>query len=160
MLGFRQNVTSAHWLHRRETWLVPGTALSVWCHAIILPGGSNEPRARIEDKSLKTSRAPAIAGILFSLLFITSHLLIRNSSPADPLGSATQVVNHSQTLFCALNLMPIYRHRLLMVHRRGPRPLGEAGRRFFLPPSPPGAGCNILRCSMPQEHLEEGSCWS
>jgi hypothetical protein len=88
MLGFRQNVTSAQWLHRRETWLVPGTAVSVWCHAIILPGGGNEPRAHIEAKNLKTPRAAAIAGILFSLLFITSHLLIKNSSPPirwDPL---------------------------------------------------------------------------
>ena len=35
---------------------------------------------------IKTPRAAATAGILFSLLLVTSMLLIRSSIPANPLG--------------------------------------------------------------------------
>jgi hypothetical protein len=104
-------------------------------------------------------RAAAIAGILFSLLFITSELLIRNSIPANPLGSATQIVNHSQTLFRALNLMPFTGIAFLWFIAVVRDRLGKLEDRF-LPPSSSGPSCYILRCSMPQEHLEEGSCWS
>jgi len=56
--------------------------------------------------NLKTPRAAAIAGIVFSMLFITSQLLIRSSIPANPLGSATEIVSHSKTISRALNLVP------------------------------------------------------
>jgi len=55
---------------------------------------------------LKTPRAAAIAGIIFSVLLITSQLVVRNSIPANPLGPATDVVSHSRALSRALNLMP------------------------------------------------------
>jgi hypothetical protein len=57
-------------------------------------------------KSLKTPRAAAIAGIIFSVLFIIGELLIRSSIPANPLGSATEVINHSKNIARALNLVP------------------------------------------------------
>jgi hypothetical protein len=58
------------------------------------------------DRGLKTPRAAAIAGIIFSVLLATSELLIRSSIPANPLGSATELVNHSKNVARALNLVP------------------------------------------------------
>ena len=60
----------------------------------------------LKDQNLKTPRAAAIAGILFSVLFTTSHLLIRSSIPADPLGSAVDIVNQSKAISVALDLAP------------------------------------------------------
>jgi hypothetical protein len=57
-------------------------------------------------KTLKTPRAAAIAGIIFSVLFIIGQLLIRSSIPANPLSSAADIVNHSQKISRALNLVP------------------------------------------------------
>jgi hypothetical protein len=57
-------------------------------------------------KSLKTPRAAAVAGIIFSVLFIIGELLIRSSIPANPLSSAADLVNHSQNISRALSLVP------------------------------------------------------
>ena len=57
-------------------------------------------------EGLKTPRAAAIAGILFSVLLVTSQLLIKSSIPANSLEPATDIVNHSKVLSRALNLMP------------------------------------------------------
>jgi len=57
-------------------------------------------------QAIKTPRAAAIAGIIFSVLLITSQLLVRSSIPANPLGPATDVVNHSKAISRALDLMP------------------------------------------------------
>ena len=40
------------------------------------------------------------------MLLITSQLLVRSSIPANPLGPATDVVNHSKAISRALDLMP------------------------------------------------------
>lgn len=56
-------------------------------------------------KGLRTPRAAAIAGIVFSVLSITSELLIRSSIPANPLGAAPDV-SHLKTISLALNLVP------------------------------------------------------
>jgi hypothetical protein len=53
---------------------------------------------------LKTPRAAAVAGILFSSLTIGTQLLIRSSIPASR--SAREVLSHSSTLLLALNLVP------------------------------------------------------
>ena len=37
-------------------------------------------------QAMKTPRAAAIAGIIFSVLLITGQLLVRSSIPANPLG--------------------------------------------------------------------------
>jgi hypothetical protein len=53
---------------------------------------------------MRTPRAAAIAGIIFSLLLITSMLLIWTSIPADPRGPATDVMNNLKALSFSLNL--------------------------------------------------------
>ena len=54
---------------------------------------------------LRTPRAAAVAGILFSLLLITSLLMIWSTVPANPLAPAGDVVQHSRTISLALNLL-------------------------------------------------------
>jgi hypothetical protein len=55
---------------------------------------------------LKTPRAAAVAGILFSSLTIGSHLLIRSSVPANPFAPSGELLSHSGSLLLALNLIP------------------------------------------------------
>ncbi len=55
---------------------------------------------------LTTPRAAAIAGILFSLLLITSLVLIRITIPANPLEAGTWLSRYSGTVNLALNLVP------------------------------------------------------
>ena len=57
-------------------------------------------------QAMKTPRAAAIAGIIFSVLLIVSQLLVRSSIPSNPLGPEMEVVNHSKAIARALNLMP------------------------------------------------------
>jgi hypothetical protein len=54
----------------------------------------------------KTPRAAAIAGILFSLLLITSLVLIKNSVPASPLEAGEWLSGESKAVGLALNLVP------------------------------------------------------
>jgi hypothetical protein len=65
----------------------------------------NQEAALIRER-MKTPRAAAIAGILFSLLLIVSMLLLRSSVSANPMGSATEVISHSAPLSLALNMLP------------------------------------------------------
>jgi hypothetical protein len=60
----------------------------------------------LTHKGLKTPKAAAIAGIVFSVVLITSQLLIWSSMPAIPSYSAMDVVGHSNTVSLALNLLP------------------------------------------------------
>jgi hypothetical protein len=55
---------------------------------------------------LTTPRAAAIAGILFSLLLITSLALIRISVPADPQAAGDWLPGNWRTVGLALNLLP------------------------------------------------------
>ena len=55
---------------------------------------------------LKTPRAAAIAGILFSVLLIAGLLLFRLSVRADPLEAGTWLKTSSNTIALALNLIP------------------------------------------------------
>jgi hypothetical protein len=55
---------------------------------------------------MRTPRAAAIAGIVFSLLLITSMLLIWTSVPADPRGPAADVVSHLKAISFSYNLLP------------------------------------------------------
>src|SRR5215467_12749989 len=57
-------------------------------------------------QGLRTPRAAAIAGILFSLLLMASMLLIKTSIPSDPLAGARDVINHSKRIALALNMLP------------------------------------------------------
>lgn len=54
---------------------------------------------------MRTPRAAAIAGIVFSLLLMASMFLIRTSIPANPL-AATDAIKHSRRISLALDLLP------------------------------------------------------
>jgi hypothetical protein len=60
----------------------------------------------LTHKGLKTPKAAAIAGVVFSVLLITSQLLIWSSIPAIPSHSATELLGHSNTVSFALNMLP------------------------------------------------------
>jgi hypothetical protein len=55
---------------------------------------------------LKTPRAAAVAGILFSILLIASLWLLRLSVPANPLEIGTWLRTSSERVTLALNLVP------------------------------------------------------
>jgi len=55
---------------------------------------------------LRTPRAAAIAGIVFSLLLISSMSLIWISIPADPLASPADVARNSRRIALALDMLP------------------------------------------------------
>ena len=56
---------------------------------------------------LKTPKAAAIAGIVFSLLMFTIFWLLRRSIPADPLESGVWLASDTRAIALALNLIPI-----------------------------------------------------
>jgi hypothetical protein len=80
---------------------------------------------------MRTPRAAAIAGIIFSLLLITCYLLIWISIPANPLGAATEVVNHSKAISLAFNLLPFAGITFLWFIAVVRDRLGELEDRFF-----------------------------
>jgi hypothetical protein len=90
----------------------------------------NQETALIHQR-MRTPRAAAIAGIIFSLLLITSALLIWISILANPLGPAMDVVNHSKTISLALNLMPFAGIAFLWFIAVVRDRLGELEDRFF-----------------------------
>jgi hypothetical protein len=55
---------------------------------------------------LRAPRAAAVAGILFSVLLVTSDLLVWISTPANLAANASYVMSHSTTVSLALNLLP------------------------------------------------------
>ena len=65
------------------------------------------PRAPFIRARLKTPRAAAIAGILFSVLLIYSLWLLRLSIPADPLETGAWLETSAKRVSFALNLVPI-----------------------------------------------------
>jgi hypothetical protein len=64
------------------------------------------PNSVLTPKGLKAPKAAATAGIIFSVLLVSSQLLIWLSIPATPSQSATELVGHSNTISVALNLLP------------------------------------------------------
>ncbi len=56
---------------------------------------------------LKTPKAAAIAGIVFSVLLIAIIVMIRRSIPADPLDQGAWLVTKPKPVTLALNLIPI-----------------------------------------------------
>ena len=80
---------------------------------------------------LKTPRAAGIAGIAFSALFLTTHLLIRSAIPPYGQGSAMEVVRHSHTIARSLNLVPFAGIAFLWFVAVLRDHLGEFEDRFF-----------------------------
>jgi hypothetical protein len=60
----------------------------------------------ITNTRLTTPRAAALAGIVFSILLITSLVLIRMSVPADPKDAGDWLSGKSGTVKLGLNLLP------------------------------------------------------
>jgi hypothetical protein len=65
-----------------------------------------EQNAFNRDK-LKSPRAAAIAGILFSLLLITSLVLVRTSIPFNPNDNGEWLANNAKVVGFALTLIPL-----------------------------------------------------
>lgn len=82
-------------------------------------------------QSVRTPRAAAVAGIIFSILLISSQLLIWFSIPANPLGPAAAIVAHSDSVVLALNLLPFAGIAFLWFIAVVRDRLGELEDRFF-----------------------------
>src|SRR6476646_1182051 len=65
--------------------------------------GAEAPLVRA---GMRTPRAAAIAGILFSILLISSLWLLRLSTPTDPLEVGPWLTTSSKRVTIALNLVP------------------------------------------------------
>ena len=59
-----------------------------------------------QEKLTKTPKAAAIAGIVFSILLLTSFGLLRWSIPSDPLAPSIWLSGRGNTIALALNLIP------------------------------------------------------
>jgi len=81
--------------------------------------------------SVRTPRAAAIAGILFSVLLITAFSLLRLSIPADPLEAGMWLESSSNTVALALNLVPFAGIAFLWFIGVLRDRLGEREDRFF-----------------------------
>jgi hypothetical protein len=81
--------------------------------------------------AMKTPRAAAIAGIIFSILLITSQVFVRISIPSNPLGPALEVINHSRRISLALDLLPFAGISFLWFIAVVRDRLGELEDRFF-----------------------------
>ena len=80
---------------------------------------------------LKTPRAAAIAGIVFSVLLITSLVLVRLSVPADPLERGAWLSTRLETVALALNMVPFAGIAFLWFIGVLRDRLGELEDRFF-----------------------------
>jgi len=80
---------------------------------------------------LKTPRAAAIAGIIFSVLLMTSQVLIWLSIPAYRSTPAVEIVRHSNTIVFALNLLPFAGIAFLWFIAVIRDRMGELEDRFF-----------------------------
>ena len=80
---------------------------------------------------LKTPRAAAVAGVLFSVLLITGLLLLRLSVPADPVEAGAWLKINASTVALALNLVPFAGIAFLWFIGVLRDRLGELEDRFF-----------------------------
>jgi hypothetical protein len=80
---------------------------------------------------LKTPRAAAIAGIVFSVLLIAILWLLRRSAPADPLDTGAWIATESNAVVVALNLVPFAGIAFLWFIGVLRDRLGEQEDRFF-----------------------------
>lgn len=83
------------------------------------------------DPRLKTPRAAAIAGVLFSILSIAGHALIRSAVAQNPQVSAVDIVAHMRKVTLALNLVPFAGIAFLWFIAVVRDRLGKMEDRFF-----------------------------
>ena len=89
------------------------------------------PRNTLTRARLKTPKAAAVAGIIFSVLLIAVFWLLRSSIPADPLDHGAWVVADSKRVTLALNLVPFAGVAFLWFIGVLRDRLGELEDRFF-----------------------------
>jgi hypothetical protein len=65
-----------------------------------------EPTKALTDDRLKTPRATAVAGIVFSVLFLISLVLLRIAVPADPQDAGTWLARDLKSVTLAIYLFP------------------------------------------------------
>ncbi len=68
--------------------------------------GKIQPATILTSATLRAPRAAAIAGILFSVLLITSFVLLRRAVPDDPLEAGAWLHTRAGTVALALYLVP------------------------------------------------------
>lgn len=90
-----------------------------------------QQKSRSIGHHLSTPRSAGIAGILFCVLSIIGHLLIRSAIPPYAQGTAIQVEKHSQTISRSLNLVPFAGIAFLWFIAVLRDRLGEFEDRFF-----------------------------
>lgn len=81
--------------------------------------------------SLRTPRAAAVAGILFSVLFLVGFWLFRRSVPADPLDPGAWLIEDITSATIALNIIPFAGIAFLWFIGVLRDHLGEREDRFF-----------------------------
>jgi hypothetical protein len=90
-----------------------------------------QPEPTSISARLRAPRAAAIAGILFSILLMTSFWLLRRSVPADPLEAGAWLQTNANTVALALNLVPFAGIAFLWFIGVLRDRLGEREDRFF-----------------------------
>jgi hypothetical protein len=90
-----------------------------------------QPETTLTSARLRAPRAAAIAGILFSILLMTSFWLLRRSVPADPLEAGAWLQTNANTVALALNLVPFAGIAFLWFIGVLRDRLGEREDRFF-----------------------------
>jgi hypothetical protein len=90
-----------------------------------------KPEIPITRARATTPRAAAVAGILFSVLLITSLILVRATVPADPQESGDWLSHNWKTVNLALNLVPFAGIAFLWFIGVVRDRLGEHEDRFF-----------------------------
>jgi hypothetical protein len=98
--------------------------------------GRMPPDPKMQDKSLtraqlRTPRAAAIAGIVFSVLLMTSLVLLRLSVPLDPLEPGAWLATSANRVVLALNLLPFAGVAFLWFIGVLRARLGDLEDRFF-----------------------------
>src|SRR5262245_7910065 len=83
------------------------------------------------QSSLKTPRAAAIAGIAFSILFVTAFALLRIVVPNDPSESGEWLKTSPGLVSVALNLLPFAAISFLWFVWALPDPVGQLEDQFF-----------------------------
>jgi hypothetical protein len=71
-----------------------------------MPLGSKTGQATLTGARLKTPRAAAVAGIVFSILLMTALVLLRRSVPDNPLERGAWLGTDARRVAIALNLVP------------------------------------------------------
>jgi len=89
------------------------------------------PNDRLVRAKLKTPRAAAIAGIVFSVLFVAAFSMLRISVPSDPTESGEWLKTSSRLVGFALNLLPFAGIAFLWFVGALRDRLGELEDRFF-----------------------------